>query len=112
MAELELPLDDEEFLTNYVALLKAISVRLSKDTVGLFDDVLAHFFGCFYSAHFFGAIFGECFIRCDFSARHVFQLDFSTRFSAHSHVVGLFCFTIGTTNSSLLCAFLCVFRSF
>lgn len=29
----ELPLDDEEFLTNYVALLKMISVRLSKDTV-------------------------------------------------------------------------------
>lgn len=29
----ELPLHDEEFLTNYVALLKAISVRLSKDTV-------------------------------------------------------------------------------
>lgn len=28
-----LPLDDEEFLTNYVALLKMISVRLSKDTV-------------------------------------------------------------------------------
>lgn len=33
VAELELPLDDEEFLTNYVALLKAISVRLSTDTV-------------------------------------------------------------------------------
>lgn len=28
-----LPLHDEEFLTNYVALLKAISVRLSPDTV-------------------------------------------------------------------------------
>eukprot|EP00903_Cladosiphon_okamuranus_P018674 g17188.t1 len=32
----ELPLDDEEFLTNYVALLKMISVRLSKDTVQFF----------------------------------------------------------------------------
>lgn len=29
----ELPLQDEEFLSNYVALLKAISVRLSQDTV-------------------------------------------------------------------------------
>lgn len=30
----ELPMHDEEFVSNYVALLKAISVRLSKATVG------------------------------------------------------------------------------
>ncbi|CAN0380986.1 unnamed protein product, partial [Hapterophycus canaliculatus] len=34
----ELPLDDEEFLTNYVALLKAISVRLSKETVRMVGE--------------------------------------------------------------------------
>ncbi|CAN0467345.1 unnamed protein product, partial [Ectocarpus sp. 12 AP-2014] len=32
----ELPLDDEEFLTNYIALLKAIAIRLSKETVPFF----------------------------------------------------------------------------
>ncbi|CAM9800924.1 unnamed protein product, partial [Ectocarpus sp. 12 AP-2014] len=32
----ELPLEDEEFLTNYIALLKAIAIRLSKETVRAF----------------------------------------------------------------------------
>lgn len=37
----ELPLDDEEFLTNYIALLKAIAIRLSKETVRAFGVLLA-----------------------------------------------------------------------
>lgn len=39
-ASVLLPLHDEEFLANYVALLKAISVRLSPDTVRPFKVLL------------------------------------------------------------------------
>lgn len=66
VAELELPLDDEEFVTNYVALLKAISVRLSKDTVRFFDDTLTLCFRVLFWRVFTGVF------------RHVFQLVFST----------------------------------
>ncbi|CAN0207601.1 unnamed protein product, partial [Discosporangium mesarthrocarpum] len=38
MEGMELPWADEEFLSHYVALLKAISVRLSPDTVQFFLD--------------------------------------------------------------------------
>lgn len=98
VAELELPLDDEEFVTNYVALLKAISVRLSKDTVRGCEDGVARCFGvlfrCFCAA---------CFFRRDFQRVvwvHFFARFFATFFSARVfrlvfqsfllHLVGLF----------------------
>ncbi|CAN0146036.1 unnamed protein product [Scytosiphon promiscuus] len=46
-AAAELPLHDEEFLTNYVALLKAISVRLSKETVHFFLSAIKGSFPLF-----------------------------------------------------------------
>lgn len=77
VAELELPLDDEEFLTNYVALLKAISVRLSKDTVRYFGVSLAHLVDTFFLVRFLDEFFAQFLAR--FSA--IFGALFSFFFS-------------------------------